>query len=77
MDEWLRIGCKQVQELLKCDPEYQKMLQDRLEAEQAYIAVMEKLSPEDRECVDNYIALCENLEYQRTHTAYRCGKMRR
>lgn len=77
MEEWLRIGVHQVQELLNHDPEYQKILHDLSVAEKKYHQIMKKLTIEERECVDDYIALCEELEYQRTHTAYRCGRMRR
>lgn len=77
MEEWLRIGMQQVQELLDHDPEYQKILHDLFVAEKKYLQIMKKLTSDERECVDEYIALCEELEYQRTHTAYRCGRMRR
>lgn len=77
MEEWLRIGIHQVQEFLNHDPEYQKILLALCEAEERYTQIMQKLTCEERECVDDYIALCEELEYQRIHTAYRCGKLRR
>lgn len=77
MEEWLRIGMKQVNELLSHDPEYNKILCDLSVAEEKYLQIMKKLSLEERACVDEYIALCEELEYQRTHTAYRCGQIRR
>ena len=76
MEEWLRIGRYQVQELLEHDPEYQKILCDLSVAEKEYNQIMKKLTPEQRELIDTYIALCEELEYQRTHTAYRYGKLR-
>ena len=77
MDEWLRIGVHQVNELLKHDPEYQEIRRRFVIAEEKYLQIMDKLTLEERECVGDYIALCEDLEYQRTHTAYRCGKLRR
>lgn len=77
MKEWLRIGRHQVQELLDHDTEYQKILRVLSIAEKKYLQIMEKLPPVEREIVDDYIELCEDLEYQRTHTAYRCGKLRR
>lgn len=77
MEEWLRIGMPQVHERLKHDAEFQKMLQDLNRAEEEYLKVMKKLTSEERACVDDYIALCEEVEYQKTYTAYRCGKMRR
>lgn len=77
MEEWLRVGLYQVQELLKCDPEYQKILVELEQAEVKYRNVSNKLTKQEQECIEDYIALCEELEYQRTHTAYRCGRMKR
>ena len=77
MEEWLRIGMKQVRELLLHDPEYNKILCDVIAAEEKYLKIIEKLPVEERACVDEYIALCEEMEYQRTYAAYRCGKMRK
>lgn len=77
MEQWLTIGAKTVQELLEHDPEYKKMMAELAEAEEKYLKVREKLSPEDQEIIEHYIALCEDVEYQKTHTAFRVGKMLR
>ena len=71
----MKIGANQVEELLKQDPEYNEMMAELAEAEEKYLKVREKLSPEDREIVEHYIALCEDVEYQKTHTAYKAGRM--
>ena len=75
MEKWLRIGKHQVMEILSHDPEFQKLLAELEQAELKYQEVLAKLSPEDQKIVENYIALCEDVEYQKTHTAYKCGRM--
>lgn len=77
MEQWLRIGRYQVQEILDHDPEFKVLLTQLEQAEEDYRKVRNKLSAEDQEIVENYIALCEEVEYQKTHTAYRCGRMHR
>ena len=77
MEQWLKTGANQVQELLEHDPEYKQMMAELVQAEEEYLKIMAKLSPEDREIVEHYIALCEDVEYQKTHTAFRVGKMLR
>jgi hypothetical protein len=77
MEKWLRIGQPQVQEILDRDPDFQKLLSELECLEVTYQQVLKKLSPEDQEIVERYIGLCEELEYQKTHTAYKCGRMHR
>lgn len=77
MEQWLRIGRLQVQEILDHDPEFNQLLAQLEQAEIEYRRVMDTLPPEDQEIIENYIALCEDVEYQKTHTAYRCGRMHR
>lgn len=76
MEQWLEKGVFQVEKMLDQDPDYKMLLQEHQQAEKDYLAVAEKLSPEDRETVERYIALCEEIEYQKTHTAWRCGQMK-
>jgi hypothetical protein len=77
MEKWLRIGQPQVQEILDHDPDFQKMLSELEGLEAQYQQVLQKLSSADQEIVERYIGLCEELEYQKTHTAYKCGRMHR
>lgn len=77
MEKWLRIGQPQVQEMLAHDPDFQKMLSKLEGLEEQYQQVLKKLNPEDQEIVDRYIGLCEELDYQKTYTAYKCGRMHR
>ena len=77
MDKWLKIGRLQVQEILDHDPEFKQLLAQLEQAEKEYRKVIKTLPPQEQEIIENYIALCEDVEYQKTHTAYRCGRMDR
>jgi hypothetical protein len=74
MKEWLEIGTHQVNAILGCDADFQNLSKQLVFAEKQYRTVIEKLSPIELEIIENYIALCEEVEYQKTRTAYYCGK---
>ena len=74
MKEWLETGMHQVNALLSNDPDFQQLTQRLQEAETHYLALIRKLPPEEQEIMEDYIALCEETEYQKTYTAYYCGK---
>ena len=74
MKEWLETGIHQVNALLDKDGDFQELLEQLAVARVNYQAVVNKLSPEEQQCIDRYIALCEEVEYQKTLTAYYCGK---
>ena len=63
MQQWLKIGRHQVNEFLDGDPEYQELLSRQAETEQAYLRILKKLDAQDRQTVEQYISLCEELEY--------------
>lgn len=75
MKEWLEQGFHQVNGLLSQDADFQALQQRLAEAQIKYQAVVDRLSPEDLETIENYIALCEEIEYQKALTAYYCGKL--
>lgn len=74
MKEWLETGMNQVNALLGHDPDFQQLLEQLQKAETDYLAVIKKLPPSEAERIDEYIALCEEVEYQKTCAAYYCGK---
>ena len=75
MQQWMKIGRYQVNEFLDRDEAFLALLAQRDAAEAAYLRIAEKLSEQDRQAVDRYITLCEEVESQRTVTAYRCGRL--
>ena len=74
MKEWLKTGIHQVNALLRKDADFQKLSEQLAVAQADYQTVVDKLSPEEQQCIDHYIALCEEVEYQKVLTAYYCGK---
>lgn len=77
MEEWIRTGQAQMQEMLDHDPEFNLLLGELEQAEERYKQVLQQLSSEDQQIVERYIGLCEELDYQKIHTAYKCGRLRR
>lgn len=73
MKEWLEHGYWDTIERVKNDTVYQALLAECTKQEKAYERIMLKLTPEERTVVEDDIALCEELQYQKTHTAYYCG----
>ena len=51
--------------ILQGDTSYQQLLTLCQEAEEAYLGVMERLSPEDRYAVEQYIMLCEEMDHRK------------
>ena len=74
MNEWFQIGIHKVNRLLRSDGDFQELYKEIKIAEENYQTVLDKLSPEDQWVVENYIALCEEIERKRTMIAYVCGK---
>jgi hypothetical protein len=77
MKEWLETGMHQVNALLGKDADFQELLEQLTVALEKYQSVMDRLPQEEKEIIEDYIALCEEVEYQKTHTAYYCGKRNR
>lgn len=57
---------KQLTALAQEDEWYQQLLRQCEAAEVRYHEILSKLSQGDRETVEKYIALCEEMEYRRT-----------
>ena len=74
MKEWLETGMQQVNALLVSDEDFQKLTQRLTAAGELYRALLRTLSPQNREVIETYLALCEEAEYQKTVAAYYCGK---
>ena len=74
MREWLERGIHQVNDLLRNDQDFQGLSQRLDTAKRDYDAAVKELPSNQRQAIEDYIALCEELEYQKTFTAYYCGK---
>ena len=56
------------------DPDYQQALQRLKEAEPAYLALLETMTPENREILERYISACEALDDPLIFLAYQIGR---
>jgi len=73
MELWADAICQQISEKCRIDPEYQKVLEECREREQVYHAVLAELTQQQRSAIDDYIAICEELEFQFARVAFYCG----
>ena len=59
------------------DRDYQQALQQLKDAEPAYLALLETLSPENREVLERYIAACEAADDILLYLSYQIGTSQR
>lgn len=73
MELWADAVFQQITEKCRQDPEYQKILEECQNREQTYFAVLTELTQRQRAAIDDYIAICEELEFQFARVAFYCG----
>lgn len=49
----------------RADAHYQTLLRQCEELGEEYDRILQTLCPEDRELLDRYISICENMEYRK------------
>jgi hypothetical protein len=76
MQEWADIVNYQVTELAKMDSDFQERLAACGRLEPAYLALLQRLCPEDRQLLEAYIGACEDKENRFAQLAYQFGKNR-
>ena len=62
-----------IAELVRQDAFYQELLEQCEAMSSDYRRIRDGLPAEDRERLESYIAVCEELEYQRSRMAYAIG----
>lgn len=72
MDKWTDLAVLRITAAAKNDPCYQSLLRRCEQAELLYQTVSAKLTEEDRRIVEEYIALCDQMQYRLTQLAYFC-----
>lgn len=72
--EWTEWAMHQVCAIAQMDRDYKELVHVREGQELIFSKIMEKLSPEERMSVEDYISSCENLEYMKGIFAYEFGK---
>lgn len=73
MNEWYSDVYRRVNDKAEVDADCNYLFRKIQKAEKMYMEIMEKLSEEERESVDDYVALCEDMEYRKAQLAYAIG----
>jgi len=58
---------------VKNDEPYRQLLDQCKKLEEYYCEITSKLSDEDKRIIDEYIAVCEDMQYRMTQLAYILG----
>ena len=74
MMEWVLRIADRVDQLAKADPEYQELAKRQTELMPDYEALLERLSPEDRELLLDYMDVVGNMQYRISQLAWLYGK---
>ena len=73
MKRWSAEAEQKILKLTHTDLDYQEILRKVQEKEPDYRRILSSLSDEDALSVDDYVALCEELLYQKVQLAYIAG----
>lgn len=60
-------------QLTRKDADYQELKKQFEKSEHTYLAILNRLSPEEKQILEDYICKSEELEYWRTFLAYCLG----
>ena len=60
--------------MMEQDTDYQQALQRLKEIEPEYLALLETLSPQQRDVLERYIAACETVDDSLLFLAYQIGR---
>ena len=73
MDYWTHEVLSRLMQRVENDEEHQLLLMQCRNAEMDYLTIMERISEEDRLIIEEYISICEDMEYRKTQLAYEMG----
>ena len=62
--------------MMEQDPDYQQALQKMKEIEPKYLALLETMTAENQEILEQYITACENMDDPLIFLAYQIGRNR-
>ena len=74
-DEWNDVALPSLIKLAKLDDCYQELLTHCYLLEEQYCKIIANLSEDDRSAIDEYIAVCEDMQCRMTQLAYRLGML--
>ena len=60
--------------MMEQDPDYQQALQKMKEIEPKYLALLETMTAENQEILEQYIAACEDMDDPLIFLAYQIGR---
>lgn len=75
MEKWNTDIALRVAARAKTDVFYQELLRECEAKSEVYHSIMDVLSETEREQVDEYIGMCEELEHRMTQLAYEIGRV--
>ena len=75
MLQWVLRIADRVDEMVKADPEYQTLDQQRKALEPEYEALLDRMTPEDRELLLSYMDVVGNMYYRTSQFAWLYGKL--
>ena len=75
MLEWVMRVADRVDDLVKADPEYQELAHQRKDLEPDFVALLKRLSDDDREMLLEYMDIVGNMQYRTTQFAWLYGKL--
>ncbi len=73
-DEWNMVAFPQIQALTSNDVLYQELSESAEQKWAELQPIRQKLTPEEWQSIEDYVARCEALEYRFAQLAYRYGK---
>ena len=76
-DTWNDYAFPHIQEIAKTDKLYQELSESAEQKWTQLQPIREKLTPEEWQSIEDYVARCEALEYYFAQLAYRYGKQGR
>ncbi len=75
MLEWVLRIADRVDALGKADPVYRELARQRIDLEPEYEALLERMTPEDRELLLEYMDVVGNMQYRISQLAWRYGTL--
>ena len=74
MDWWNDDILAQLRAISQSDEHYMWLKREMEKAEPEFLKIRNKMNPQEREKLDTYVALCEDMEYRKAQLAYILGR---
>ena len=77
MNDWIRGAAEQADLLASKNPDYQKLIKQRMELEQACLQILNNLPSAQQEILKEYEYVIMEMAYLRSQAAYQVGQSHR